>query len=321
MTKSLQISDLSIEYSIPRGFVRAVDRLSFSLDEGEVLGIAGESGCGKTTAALSVLRILPRSAKVAGSILFNDEEVLSMSDERLRQYRWKDVALVPQSAMNAFDPVITIGAQIVEAIRLHEKIDKAEAWKKAGDLLVSVGIQRNRLRQYPHEFSGGMRQRAAIATAIALNPKIVILDEPTTALDVVTQRQILNLLKKLQRLLRVSFIFITHDLSILGELSDRIIVMYAGRIAEIGKTQRIFSSPSHPYTQALLSSMLPVYGPVPSVKPISGLPPNLAFLPQGCRFHPRCPYAFDRCGREEPRLIPVGEEVEAACHLLEKPRG
>ena len=160
MTKSLQISDLSIEYSAQGGFVRAVDRLSFDLEEGEVLGIAGESGCGKTTAALSLLRILPRSAKVGGSIVFNGEEVLEMNDERLRQYRWKDVALVPQSAMNAFDPVITIGAQIVEAIRLHEKIEKKKAWKKAGDLLTSVGIPRNRLRHFPHEFSGGMRQRA-----------------------------------------------------------------------------------------------------------------------------------------------------------------
>ncbi|MDA4129400.1 MAG: ABC transporter ATP-binding protein [Thaumarchaeota archaeon] len=318
MTKSLQVSELSIEYSVPQGFVRAVDHLSFDLEEGEVLGIAGESGCGKTTAALSVLRILPRSAKVGGSIVFDDEEVLGMKEDRLRQYRWKDVSLVPQSAMNAFDPVLTIGAQIVEAIRLHEKMDKREAWKKAGDLLTSVGIERNRIRHYPHEFSGGMRQRAAIAMAIALNPKIVILDEPTTALDVVTQRQILNLLKNLQKQLRVSFIFITHDLSILNELSDRIIVMYAGRIAEIGKTERIFSSPSHPYTQALLSSMLPVYGPIPDAKPIGGLPPNLAFPPQGCRFHPRCRYAFERCSLEEPKLISIDEEVAASCHLLEK---
>jgi oligopeptide/dipeptide ABC transporter ATP-binding protein len=320
MTKSLQISDLSIEYSAQGGFVRAVDRLSFDLEEGEVLGIAGESGCGKTTAALSVLRILPRSAKVGGSIVFNGEEVLAMNDERLRQYRWKDVALVPQSAMNAFDPVITIGAQIVEAIRLHEKIEKEEAWKKAGDLLTSVGIPRNRLRHFPHEFSGGMRQRAMIAMAIALNPKIVILDEPTTALDVVTQRQILNLLKKLQEKLRVSFIFITHDLSILGELSDRIVVMYAGKIAEIGKTESIFSHPNHPYTQALLSSILPVFGPMVNAKPIRGLPPNLALLPSGCRFHPRCPYTFERCIREEPKLLRVSEDVEASCHLLEKPQ-
>ncbi len=242
-----------------------------------------------------------------------------MEDARLRDYRWKDVALVPQSSMNAFDPVITIGAQIVEAIRIHERMEKGEAWTKAGDLLESVGISRARLKHYPHEFSGGMRQRAAIAMALSLNPKIVILDEPTTALDVVTQRQILNLLRRLKNQLKVSFVFITHDLSILGELSDRVIVMYAGKIAEAGKTQTIFERPSHPYTKALFSAILPVRGPMPEVKAIGGMPPNLAFLPSGCRFHPRCPYAFDRCTAEEPRLIPVNNgEAMASCFLLEK---
>ena len=314
----LSVSNLSIEYAAPQGFVRAVDRVSFNLGESEVLGIAGESGCGKTTAALSLLRILPKSARVEGSVKFNQEEVLAMEDSRLRQYRWKDVALVPQSSMNAFDPVITIGAQIVEAIRIHEKVEKSAAWDRAGDLLESVGINRNRLRHYPHEFSGGMRQRAAIAMALSLSPKVVILDEPTTALDVVTQRQILNLLRRLRSRLKVSFIFITHDLSILGELSDRIIVMYAGKIAEIGKTEGIFQNPSHPYTKALFSSVLPVQGPLPNVKPISGLPPSLASLPQGCSFHPRCSYAFARCSHEEPKLIRINDDAEASCFLLEK---
>lgn len=315
----LSVTDLSIEYAIPQGYVRAVDRISFDLREAEVLGLAGESGCGKTTAALSLLRILPKSARITGSVKFNGEEVLSMDDERLRQYRWKDVALVPQSSMNAFDPVITIGAQIVEAIRIHEKVEKEKAWTKAGDLLESVGINRSRLKHYPHEFSGGMRQRAAIAMALALNPQIVILDEPTTALDVVTQRQILNLLRNLKTKLKVSFIFITHDLSILGELSDRVIVMYAGKIAEAGKTQTIFDQPSHPYTKALFSAILPVRGPMPEVRSIGGMPPNLAFLPQGCRFNPRCPFAFDRCTREEPRLVSVNHgEAVAACFLLEQ---
>ena len=319
MSLVLSVSNLSIDYVAPHGYVRAVDGISFDLREGEVLGLAGESGCGKTTAALSLLRILPKSAKITGSVLFNDEEeVLSMPDERLRQYRWKDVALVPQSSMNAFDPVITIGAQIVEAIRIHEKVEKGEAWRKAGDLLESVGISRSRLKHYPHEFSGGMRQRSAIAMAIALSPKIVILDEPTTALDVVTQKQILILLRKLKNQLKVSFVFITHDLSILGELSDRVIVMYAGKIAEKGKTKSIFERPSHPYTRALFSAILPIRGPLPEVKSIAGMPPNLASLPQGCRFNPRCPYTFDRCTREEPKLLPVNNaDVEASCFLLE----
>jgi peptide/nickel transport system ATP-binding protein len=315
----LTVSDLCVEYSLSRRYARAVDRISFDLKEAEVLGLAGESGCGKTTAALSLLRILPKTARITGSVMFHDEEVLAMKDERLRKYRWSDVSLVPQSSMNAFDPVITIGAQIVEAIRIHEKIDKGEAWTRAGDLLESVGISRSRLKHYPHEFSGGMRQRAAIAMALALKPKIVILDEPTTALDVVTQRQILNLLHSLREKLRVSFIFITHDLSILGELSDRVIVMYAGKIAEAGSTKAIFEQPSHPYTKALFSAILPVRGPMPDAKPIGGLPPNLAFLPQGCRFHPRCPYAFDRCAIEEPKLMSINQgEREAACFLLEK---
>ncbi len=315
----LTVTDLSIEYAAPQGYVKAVDQISFDLMEGEVVGLAGESGCGKTTAALSLLRILPNSARITGSVRYKDEEVLSMEDERLREYRWKDVALVPQSSMNAFDPVITIGAQIVEAIRIHEKLQKGEAWSRAGDLLESVGIDRARSKNYPHEFSGGMRQRAAIAMALSLNPKIVILDEPTTALDVVTQRQILNLLRRLKKQLRVSFVFITHDLSILGELSDRVIVMYAGKIAEAGKTQTIFARPSHPYTKALFSAILPVRGPMPEVKAIGGMPPNLAFLPQGCRFHPRCPYAFDRCTREEPNLVSVNQgEAVASCFLLEQ---
>ena len=319
MTPVLSVSALSVDYAVPRGYVRAVDSISFELRESEVLGLAGESGCGKTTAALSLLRILPKSTRVTGSVRFSDEEVLAMSDERLRQYRWKDVALVPQSSMNAFDPVITIGAQIVEAIRIHEKVEKSEAWMRAGELLEDVGISKTRLKNYPFEFSGGMRQRAAIAMALALNPKAVILDEPTTALDVVTQRQILNLLHRLKEKIRVSFIFITHDLSILGELSDRVIVMYAGKIAEAGKTNVIFQNPSHPYTKALFSAILPVRGPMPDVKPIAGLPPNLAFLPQGCRFNPRCQYAFDRCTQEEPKLFELDNgEREASCFLLEE---
>jgi oligopeptide/dipeptide ABC transporter ATP-binding protein len=313
----LEISNLSIEYETPTGRIRAVDDVSFVLEEGEVLGIAGESGCGKTTIALSILRILPKSSKVSGSIKFNGEDVLAMQGDQLRRFRWKNVAIVPQSAMNAFDPVLTIGSQIVEALRIHEEINKSTAVNRAGDLLETVGIPRNKLKYYPHEFSGGMRQRAMIAMALALDPKIVILDEPTTALDVVTQRQILNLLSKLRRELKASFMFITHDLSILGELSDRIVVMYAGRIAEIGDSKGIFKNPNHPYTKALFSAMLPVRGPLTEVKPIMGLPPSLGNVPKGCRFHPRCPYAFERCEVEEPQLIRVGNGFEAACHLLE----
>ncbi|MGA2665525.1 MAG: ABC transporter ATP-binding protein, partial [Nitrososphaerales archaeon] len=230
----LAIRDLTVEYRTERGPLRAVDAVSLEMGEGETLGLAGESGCGKSTLAFSILRLLPRSARVTGSIELDGVDVLRMDDRALRSYRWKSVALVPQGSMNAFDPVRTIGSQIVEGIRTHESVTGERAWERTRALLASVGISEKRAKNFPHQFSGGMRQRAAIAMALSLNPKLVILDEPTTALDVVVQKQILTLLRRLQREYRTSFVFITHDLSVLADVATSIAVMYAGRIAEIG---------------------------------------------------------------------------------------
>jgi peptide/nickel transport system ATP-binding protein len=314
----LEVRDLSIEYKMESGYLKAVDDVSFQIDEGEVLGLAGESGCGKSTVAHAILRILPSSAKVSGSISIAGTEVLRLDERSTRAYRWKQVSLVPQGSMNAFDPVITVGAQIVESIRIHNDIDKAAAWRRTRELFSLVGIPENRVKGYPHEFSGGMRQRAAIAMALSLNPKLAILDEPTTALDVIVQKQILLLLTKLKRELGVSFLFVTHDLSVLSEITTKIALMYAGRLVEISPSEAFFESPKHPYGQALIHAIPTLSGDLSLVRSISGLPPNLLDLPPGCRFHPRCPYAFDRCRKEEPQLQRMDDGSSVACHLFDR---
>lgn len=313
----LEIKDLSIEYKIKHGYLRAVDNVSFEIEEGEVLGLAGESGCGKSTVAHSILRILPRTAKVSGSILVDGTEVLRMDERTTRAYRWKVVSLVPQGSMNAFDPVINVGAQIVESIKVHSDIGKDEAWRRSRELFSLVGIPEDRVTGYPHEFSGGMRQRAAIAMALSLNPKLVILDEPTTALDVVVQKQLLSLLGKLRKEFRISFLFVTHDLSVLSEIATKIAVMYAGRLAEVSTSNSFFSSPQHPYGQALFQAVPTLNGDLTLIRSIPGLPPNLLSPPPGCRFHPRCPHAFDRCKEEEPRLRRLKGGSLVACHLFD----
>ena len=312
----LSIKDLTVEYSTERGALRAVDGISLDMDEGEVLGLAGESGCGKSTLAFSILRILPRTARTAGALRLNGENVLEMDDSAVRRYRWKSVSLVPQGSMNAFDPVIPIGAQIVEAIKTHESISKAEAWQKTRKLFTLLGIPEGRVKNYAHEFSGGMRQRAAIAMALSLDPKLVILDEPTTALDVVVQKQILGLLRHLQKNLQISFIFITHDLSVLADIATKIAVMYSGKIVEIGSQKEFFSNPRHPYSKALISAIPKIDGPKSETKAIPGIPPDLISPPPGCRFNPRCPFVFEKCKEVEPQLESAGGGVRAACHLL-----
>lgn len=314
----LEIRDLSVEYHTDRGPLRAVDAVSLEMKQGETLGLAGESGCGKSTLAFSILRLLPRLTKISGRILVDGNDVLEMDDAALRRYRWKSVALVSQGSMNAFDPVRTIGSQIVESIRTHEQVNAAEAWKRTGNLLSSVGIPADRAKNFPHQFSGGMRQRAAIAMALSLNPKLVILDEPTTALDVVVQKQILTLLRQLQREYSTSFIFITHDLSVLSDIASSIAVMYAGKIAEMGPQDKILDSPLHPYSKALIGAIPTIEGDRTTAKSIPGLPPDLISPPSGCRFHPRCPVAIAVCSEKEPALKPVSKDTRAACHLLEE---
>jgi len=314
----LDVRGLCIDYKLQSGYLRAVDGVSFRIDQGEVLGLAGESGSGKSTIAHSILRILPGSTRVSGSIQIDGTEVLRMDDRAARAYRWKVVSLVPQGSMNAFDPVITIGSQIVESIRIHSNVDKADAWRRTRELFSLVGIPESRTKGYPHEFSGGMKQRAAIAMALSLNPRLVILDEPTTALDVVVQRQVLGLLARLRTELGISFLFVTHDLSVLSEIATKVAVMYAGRLAEISSSEALFAAPKHPYSNALIHAIPTLSGDLSLVKSIPGVPVNLLSPPPGCRFHPRCPSAFDRCRTEEPHLLQLDDGSVVACHLFDR---
>ncbi len=313
----LEIRNLSVSYKTESGYVKAVDDVSFTINKGEILGLAGESACGKTTTALSVMRLLAPNAVVSGQILFDDMDVLQMSDDELRNFRWKAVSLIPQGSMNSLDPVILVGKQIVEAIRAHERVSKSDAWKTTEKLLSSVSIHPSRAKNYPHEFSGGMKQRAVTAMALALNPRLVIADEPTTALDVVVQKQLLLVLRNLQKRLGISFLFVSHDLSVIGEIADRVAVMYAGKIVEIGMNDMVLKHPSHPYSQALVNSVPKVFGSRQLLHSIPGSPPT-GIWPRGCRFHPRCQFAFDLCREREPELQLAATGALASCHLISK---
>jgi peptide/nickel transport system ATP-binding protein len=310
---------LAVEYG---GKVRAVDGVDLDILEGEVLGLAGESGCGKSTVANAVMQILRPPARVAaGSITFRGKELVGRPAEELRRYRWRNVSMVFQSAMNALNPVMRVGDQFVDAMQAHERIDRKDALRRAGELLELVGIDGRRLRSYPHELSGGMRQRVIIAIALALDPELLILDEPTTALDVVVQREILQQLDALKRDLSFTVLFITHDLSLLIEFADRIAIMYAGEIVELAAADRIAEAPQHPYTRGLLESFPPLIGPKTRLVGIPGSPPDLADPPAGCRFHPRCPLCrpeqplYRRQLTERPTLRLVEPDHRVACHL------
>ena len=314
----LEIKDLKTYFTTSKGVAKAVDGVSFDLEQGECLGLVGESGCGKTTTALSICHMLPKEGHIAGGeIYLNGVNYAGMTEKEINRHRWKDVSIIFQGAMNAFNPVKKVGWQIAEACMLHDGLKKDEAWKKAGDLFELVGIPRERVTQYPHEFSGGMKQRAMIAMALACDPKLIIGDEPTTALDVMIQAQILELLENLRRELNMGMILITHDLSILGETCDRIAVMYAGKIMEIGTVRDIFEDPMHPYTKKLISCFPDVRGERVIPDGIPGYPPSLIDPPMGCRFCPRCEFATDRCSMEEPSFDKVGDRHFVSCHLRE----
>jgi len=296
--------------------VHAVDGVSFDLDEGEALGLAGESGCGKTTTALSLMRLLPYNGKiVSGSILFRGRDLVKVSDLRIRKIRWKEISIIFQGAMNSLNPVRNIGQQIAEPIILHEKVDEDEATNRVGELLELVGINRDRRRDFPHEFSGGMRQRVMIAMALACNPKIVIADEPVTALDVMIQAQILELLERLRKELHLSMILISHDLSVMAETCEKVAIMYGGKMMEVGKTVDVFTDPKHPYTQGLVAAFPDIRGQRTMPASIPGDVPSLINPPSGCVFHPRCKFAFDRCTAAEPALAEVTPGRRAACFL------
>jgi len=303
-----------------RGIVKAVDNVSFSLEKETVLGIAGESGSGKSTLAWSIMGLPPPPGRIIeGRIFIDGIDVLSLKEEeRRRKILWQKVSMVFQGAINAFNPVYTIGYQIAEPLMLHRGYSKKEALQKAAELVKSVGLNPDVIHRYPHELSGGMKQRAVIAMALALDPPLLIADEPTTALDVVVQAQILNLLKKLKFERKLSVILITHDLSVIAELADYVAVMYAGRIVEYGPIEEIYNNPRHPYTQLLLSSIPRLRGTIDKLRFIPGEPPDLINPPKGCKFHPRCPFVFDECRVSEPDLITVGENHLARCWLASK---
>ena len=296
--------------------MHAVSGVSFALDEGEALGLAGESGCGKTTTALALMRLLPYNGRIiSGSIVFRGRDLVQASETRIRKARWKDISIIFQGAMNSLNPVRNIGQQIAEPIILHEKVEEDEAMNRVGELLELVGINRERRRDFPHEFSGGMRQRVMIAMALACNPKLVIADEPVTALDVMIQAQILELLERLRKELHLSMILISHDLSVMAETCEKVAIMYGGKMMEVGKTVDVFTDPKHPYTQGLVAAFPDIRGQRTMPASIPGDVPSLINPPTGCVFHPRCKFAFDRCIAAEPALADVTPGRRAACFL------
>jgi peptide/nickel transport system ATP-binding protein len=311
----LAVEDLNVWFDLGGGReLHAVQGVGFALEPGERLGLVGESGCGKTTTVLGVLGLLPPSASVAGRVLMNDVDILAGGEETIRPHRWVDLAMVFQGAMNALNPVKTVGSQIVEVLELHERARGREARVRTGELLQSVGIPADRAERFPHEFSGGMRQRAAIAMALACDPSVLIADEPTTALDVMVQAQILELLDSLCRDYGLALLLVTHDLPVVAELCDRAAVMYAGEIVEHGPVDALYHDPRHPYTRLLFAATPDLYGDgVPASIP--GAPPRLDRPLVGCPFHTRCDRAFARCTDERPLLKDLEGGRSAACHL------
>ncbi|MBT8165869.1 MAG: ABC transporter ATP-binding protein [Acidimicrobiia bacterium] len=317
----LEVENLIMRYKTKQGYVSAVEDVSFVLHKGEALGLVGESGCGKTSVALSLLRLQADNGEIiGGEIRLGGENLVALSEDDMRKRRWDDISMVFQGAMNSWNPVYRVGDQIKEALDLHwpTKLSRAEARERIGDLFALVGLPSDAQDRYPHEFSGGMRQRATIAMALSCNPQVIIADEPTTALDVIVQDQILKELKKIQADLDMSIIYISHDIAVIAEVTDRMGVMYAGKMVEFGNTADIFSAPRHPYAWLLLSSTPSIVGPRRQLAPLEGEPPNLLDPPSGCRFNPRCPFATEQCRTEEPPLQDIGDGHLVACWNYEE---
>jgi len=315
----LSVRDLSVEYAARRGAVKAVRQVSFDLRRGESLALIGESGSGKTTLALALIRLLTRSARISsGQVLYQRNgrafDVLMLGAEELRRFRWQECAMVFQSALNALNPVMKVWDHIQDTSRAHDGAGRGEIQRRAHDLMRLVQLDPGRvLGAYPHQLSGGMRQRVLLALGLLLDPQVIILDEPTTALDILTQRAVIDVLRRLKHELGFSMIFISHDLSLAAELADRIGTMYAGRIVELGDVNEIFYRPRHPYTLGLLKAVPTLAGDVAGLSSIPGSPPDLIHMPSGCKFHPRCPYMVGSCVESEPELFKVGERHVSAC--------
>lgn len=312
----LQVRDLSVDYVTDNGNARAVNQVTLDIKPGETVGLAGESGCGKSTLAFAIANLHAAPALISeGEILFEDRDILKMSESELRDFRWAEASMVFQSAMNALNPVVTIGDQIIDVILAHKNVSRDEAWKRGEELLETVGIHASRMSSYAHQLSGGMRQRVVIAIALALRPKLIIMDEPTTALDVVVEREIMDELFALKEEYGFAILFISHDLSLMGEIADRIGVMYAGRLVELGDAQEVLNDAKHPYTKGLVASFPTIHGPKVRLEGIPGNPPNLLELGEGCPFAERCSVKRPECDQTNPMLVRSGNK-DIACHVV-----
>ncbi|MBM7551647.1 ABC transporter ATP-binding protein [Thalassobacillus pellis] len=318
----MEVNDLKTHFHTKTGVVKAVDGVNFKVKKGEILGIVGESGCGKSVTSQSIMRLVgsKSSEHVSGEVRYHGEDLLLKTEREMEKIRGKDISMVFQDPMTSLNPAYNVGTQIAEMPEIHEKKPKKAAWKRAVEMLTKVGIpsSEKRAHQYPHQYSGGMRQRGVIAMSLACDPDLIIADEPTTALDVTIQAQVLDLLRKLRDDTGTAIMMITHDLGVVAELCDRVAVMYAGKIVEEGTIEDIFDRPKHPYTKGLLNSV-PRPGRRERLQPIEGQPPNLQNLPQGCRFQDRCPFVMDKCLAQQPELLPAeSEQHTVACWLEEE---
>jgi len=315
----LSVRHLTTEFHlVDKRIVRALDDVSFDVMPGQTVGLVGESGCGKTTVLMSIMRLLPSNGRItAGNVHFQGKDLLTLSEREMRDRRWKDMAIVFQGAMNALNPVMKVGDQIREAILLHKLMDSDAAEKRVEELLELVGIPYLRRDQYPHQYSGGMRQRAMIAMALGCSPALLFADEPTTALDVMIQAQVLDLLKDIQKRLGLTIVLVTHDLGVVAEICDSVVVMYGGKVAESGSADSVYNQPQHPYTQRLLAAFPDLNKPSDALAFISGTPPRLTDLPMGCRFHPRCDLKIAPCNEVTPPMIETSHAHYAACHFCQ----
>jgi peptide/nickel transport system ATP-binding protein len=312
----LRVEDLKTYYKTPQGFLKAVDGVSFTLEKGEILGLVGESACGKTTVALSTIRLLSPAAQVmGGKVLLHGEDLLEKTENEMRQVRWRNISIIFQGALNSLNPVLSVKQQIAEAILAHLHLSGEEVDTAINRLFTAVRLDPDRKRNYPHEFSGGMKQRVMIAMALACNPEVVIADEPTTALDVIVQRQILDLIRNLRDELHLSMILITHDLSVVAQLCDKVAIMYAGKIVEFGDIFTIFENPKHPYTQALLKSIPKMEATKARLSHIPGSVPDLTGEVPACRFYGRCQFGQRVCEEVEPKIEQSGPQSSVACHF------